>query len=260
MAAAYFPKTAIDDLKEGFSKVVPAHEGLRQKYISRTYISDRGKEYGTHGFGRRLGTLVRCIENIYTTLPPEQVSVPDRDVLLDVSVNIQAFVTNVVGCCDNLAWVWVFEKNVLKADGSELHQGMVGLDKKYREVWRSLPVVFREYLLTRLKWFAYVKDFRDSLSHRIPLYIPPYYIHPLMEDEHRRLEQRSLAALLARDLDLHESVEAELDKLRFFRPWMVHSVGEGSEMPIFHAQVLADFNTVVELGEKFLEHLPSSRT
>jgi hypothetical protein len=38
------------------------------------------------------------------------------------------------------------------------------------------PNEFRTFIDSRQKWFENLKDFRDSLAHRIPLYIPPFMI------------------------------------------------------------------------------------
>jgi hypothetical protein len=40
-----------------------------------------------------------------------------------------------------------------------------------------------------------------------------------------------------------------------FSPVMTHSFGENTNHIVFHAQILADFNTVEELGRIMLEEL-----
>jgi hypothetical protein len=42
-------------------------------------------------------------------------------------INIQAFVFNVFGSIDNLAWIWVQEKSLAKEDGSAIPSAWVGL-------------------------------------------------------------------------------------------------------------------------------------
>lgn len=212
------------------------------------------------GVARRIGTLSRCIETVFSILPPNQTTPPEKDILTDASINIQAFVTNVSGCCDNLAWLWVHECGVVQDDGSELANGMVGLSKKYKQVWRSFSLPFRDYLKSRDEWFEHTKGFRDSLSHRIPLYIPPYVVDPDNGERYGELESAAWNALLAGDLEKHDGLLAEQDKLKFFRPWMSHSFAEASPMAVFHAQLLADFYTVEELGLKFLEELSAAET
>lgn len=48
---------------------------------------------------------------------------------------------------------------------------------------------------------------------------------------------------------------AEQRKLCFFRPWMTHSFLEKLPQAVFHPQLLADFNTIIELGGKMADEL-----
>ncbi|MDW9463105.1 hypothetical protein GOA57_24915 [Sinorhizobium meliloti] len=251
----YFSEAAITDLKNGLGEIETKYLTLREEFVQYPFKTQRGREYGTQGFGRRIGTLARCIERVFSDLPPETKGVPCRETLMDVSINLQAMTTNVSGCLDNLTWTWVYEKAVVQPDGRELEQKMVGLGKTYKYVWRSFSVPFRDYLRSRADWFAHIKEFRDALAHRIPLYIPPYSVDPKNQDRYNELEQASWAALLAGKLDEHNFLVKEQAKLKFFRPIMAHSLVEGSALAVFHAQLLADFNTIEELGRRFLAEM-----
>lgn len=55
------------------------------------------------------------------------------------------------------------------------------------------------------------------------------------------------------DISLVESFE--LAALMRLSPFMVHSATEGSPTALFHAQMLADFHTIEELGERLLAEL-----
>src|SRR5262249_26596232 len=145
---------------------------LISRYQARKYLSDRGKEYAFHGFGRRLNLLRTAIDQVFTALPPERDGIPEEDEILGATIAIQAFVVNVVGCVDNLAWVWVYEKSVKASNGQELDRKSVGFWK--REVQASMSQKFRVYLDERKAWFDSINNFRDALAHRIPFYIPPY--------------------------------------------------------------------------------------
>jgi hypothetical protein len=112
--------------------------------------------------------------------------------VVDATIALQAFVLNIVGCIDNLAWVWVCEKPVSAKNGADLEPRAVGLWKKHTQVRDSLSSGFREFLETREPWFEHTRGFRDSLAHRIPLYIPPYGVRHSRLDEHARLDAGSL--------------------------------------------------------------------
>jgi hypothetical protein len=63
------------------------------------------------------------------------------------------------------------------------------------------------------------------------------------------------AAMQRYDFKEHEKLSAAQKKLIFFRPWMTHSFSEKAKHVVFHPQLLADFNTIDELGRKMLDEL-----
>jgi hypothetical protein len=162
-------------------------------------------------------------------------------------------VLNAIGCVDNLAWVWVYERNVRAKNGAVLDPKSIGLWKP--KVQASLSKGFCEYLRSRRSWFEGVNDFRDSLAHRIPLYIPPYVVAKSKFDELDRLEQEATAALARGDHVTCDHLRDEQAKLGEFRPWMTHSVYEQSPTIVFHYQLLTDFGTIDELSLKLLTEL-----
>jgi hypothetical protein len=154
-----------------------------------------------------------------------------------------------------LAWIWVYEKGITNNDGTELDLKRVGLGKSYKQVRRSFSKHFLNYLESRQAWFDHIKEFRDSLAHRIPLYIPPYVVFEDNHQEYNRLEQEMGKALKRADFVEYDRLESEQKKLGVFRPWMTHSQTEGAPSVVFHTQLLADYNTVDEFGNKMLEEL-----
>jgi len=190
---------------------------------------------------------------VYEILPPEREDIPERDEVVDATIAIQSFVLNTFGCLDNLAWILVYEKDIKGKDGNELDPKRVGLGSK--EVRISFTDEFRAYLDSRQKWFENLKNFRDSLAHRIPLYIPPYIVTPANVDEYNRLEQASGEALQRADFEEYDRLQSEQKKLGLFRPWMTHSQFEKAPSVVFHSQLVADYVTIDEFGRTMLEEL-----
>jgi hypothetical protein len=172
---------------------------------------------------------------------------------MKATIAIQAFVLNVVGCVDNLAWVWVYERSVTASNGAELDRKSVGLWK--REVQAAMSKEFRAYLDTRKLWFESINNFRDALAHRIPLYIPPYGVEKSKLEEHSRLEDEATAALARGDRVTYDRARDAQRKLGDFRPVITHSFHEQSGVVYFHFQLLSDWATIEELGLKVLEEL-----
>jgi len=169
--ANYFSAERIAELNAGHREVYRQFRELQERFFLRTYKSERGAEYAKHGFCRRLETLVRTIDQVYELLPPQQEKIPDRDNVVDGTIAIQAFTMNAFGCLENIAWVWLYEKNVKNDDGTDFDPMDVGLGKK--KLRKALTQQFRDYLDRKRDWRENLIEFRDSLAHRIPLFIPP---------------------------------------------------------------------------------------
>jgi hypothetical protein len=61
-----------------------------------------------------------------------------------------------------------------------------------------------------------------------------------------------------RDFDLWWELDAEQEKLGRFTPLMTHSFTERTAPVAFHFQVLADWNTVVEMADTFRSEIGAS--
>jgi hypothetical protein len=101
------------ELEEKLSTVERKYSRLLLTFTHKHHFKkENAWEYANHGFMRRFGTLRRCIENVFSLIPPEMEKIPDRQVLYDAQINVQAFFANVYGSIDNLAWVWVYERGL----------------------------------------------------------------------------------------------------------------------------------------------------
>ena len=249
----YFSEEDLQRLATGKVEMHRQFADLREKYVTRPYKQERAREYAQQGFSRRLAILVRSVDKVFELLPPENEVIPERDIVVDAAMAIQSFVVNAFGCLDNLAWIWVHERQVKDTDGKDLDPKKIGLGT--RVVRRSFTNEFRTFLDSRQEWFENLKAFRDTLAHRIPLYIPPYLVRDQDAEAYKQLEIASLRALSRGDVNEFERLQVEQKKLGFFRPWMTHSIFEGSPQIVFHPQLLADYVTIDEYARTMLEEL-----
>lgn len=253
----FYTPHQITDLRVGYHAVNPAYERLMFQYVSLHLTHEAAQEYARHGFVRRLGTLKRSIENVYSIYPPERFDKPDRDECLDLAINLQSFLFNVFGCIDNLARVWVNEKQVKDNQGRPLRDQHIGLRSRYTAVRVTFSAGFQKYLSNRDDWLCYLENYRHASAHRIPLYVAPYALHPAQLEEHRELEIRKSEAQTKGDYHLWTLLNTEQEDLGRFTPYMMHSFSEGATPVAFHFQVLADWNTVVEMADEFLREIRS---
>lgn len=255
----FFSQNDLQKLKEEYLKISGKHDRLLEAYLRRSYDDARAREYAHHGFSRRLKTLVRCIDNIFEILPPDRADLPTSEELSDVNINLQAFTFNIYGCVENLAWIWVCEKTLMKDDGSPIPNEWIGLRKKNTLVRKSFSPEFLEYLDGLENWFDHLENFRHAVAHRIPFYVPPYMITEDKIAAYRDLENRITDALNHGALEDYDHLSAEQDALGVFRPVMTHSFIEDARHVVFHPQLFADFNTIEEFGWKMLEELDRYR-
>jgi hypothetical protein len=249
----YFTRQQLAELADGYAAVDGKCRNLYERYLARTYATDRGKEFGQQGFVRRIQALQRCITNVFNLLPPEVDAAPDDNTRHDAELQIQAFVLHVFGAADNLAWIWVSEKGIAKEDGAPLADGSIGIRK--RQVLNSFTKEFRDHLKTLDAWFGCLEDFRHALAHRIPLYIPPYVVTRANEAAYRELEAKIAEAGRRMDFERRARHMTEQRLLTAFQPLMQHSYIEEARPLVFHPQMLADFNTIDELGRLMLAEL-----
>ncbi|MEJ0076839.1 MAG: hypothetical protein WDO17_15585 [Alphaproteobacteria bacterium] len=251
--ANYFTAERIAELNAGHAEVYRQFRDLQERFVLRTYKSERGAEHAKHGLCRRLDTLVRTIDQVYELLPLEQEEIPARDNVVDATIAIQAFTMNAFGCLENMAWIWVFEKNVRNSDGTELNPMEVGLGKK--KVRNALTQQFRDYLEKKKDWLENLIEFRDSLAHRIPLFIPPYVVPKPNEAKYQEFEKAKWEEPARSDPQEYERLKVEQLKLCQFLPGMTHSIFEEAPQVEFHSQLLNDYVTIDEYGRTLLEEL-----
>lgn len=244
----FFSKQQLSDIRAKFDTIERKADRLMVQYVSYPFNDSLAKEYAHQGFGRRLDILRRCIQNVFKLVPPHTARVPQRPKLYDAQINIQAFITNVYGGIDNLAWTWVHERGL----ADSIPRSQVGLRKRHGEVRSSLSVELQAHLATLDSWFEYVVEYRDALAHRIPLYIPPGGVRIKDADLYNALSLGMAEALNRQDGDEYWRLSDQQNGLLMFQPLITHSVNETTAHFAFHAQMIADLLTVEELGEKML--------
>lgn len=250
--ARYFSDQRIAELNVGCDEVRKQFAELRERLVLRVYKTEHGAEFAKHGLCRRLEILARTIDQVYDLLPPSQEEIPNREKVIDATIAIQGFIMNAFGCLDNIAWVLLHEKDIKFNDGTPLDQRDVGLGKK--PLRKKLSAQFRAYLDGKKDWLANLISFRDSLAHRIPLYIPPYAVLKPNQEKYQELEKSKWADPAKSDPKEYARLTAEQLKLCQFIPGMMHSIFDSPKVE-FHNQLLNDYVTIDEYVRTMLEEL-----
>lgn len=206
--------------------------------------SQRAREYLHNGVGRRLGLIQRCIERMFQIFPPDRESHFDREELADLNINLHAFLLNVYGILDDVAWAVVLEATQQEVKNRR------AVSLYGPEVQKQLAKETVAFLATMKPWHDnYLKNFRDSLAHRIPAYVPP---KQMAGDELARsseLEQQIFEAIKKHEFERVEALEEEERNLGSLMPVYTHSFGDPEPSPhvYLHNQVLVDLRTVVAI-------------
>lgn len=248
-----YPPEAIHEMSETLPKYIGNLVELQSRHVmlGATH-SGALAEHLTHGAGRRLSVLRRALTNIFRIFPPARPEKLNEEELSNVQINIHAYCINVAGIFDNWAWAFVLHHDLLEMVG-----GKHGVDLFKENLQKFLPPELARQAKSMREWHAhYLKGYRDSLAHRIPLYIPPFWLTPQETEQYLAIEKERHELLFSGELERYESATAELEKLGKSAPVFLHSFEFGDKYrPVsLHPQVLADCATVVECGNVFLQH------
>lgn len=250
-----YAKANIDAMAAEYRTVAGKYEALIVALQARTYRTPRVEEFAFHGFGRRIAVLKECIEIVFEAIPLDLDGIPTaRDRQL-ATIALQAFLINLFGCADNLAHIWVEERDVHLPNGKQLPDSRIGMGGHYNIVRESFSPGFRAYLDSRSDWISEMERFRHALAHRIPPYIPPYAVDPKNQRAYAALDSQITAAVKRQDFDGVKKLEDAQRALTFFRPWLTHSFEEDAPLLVIHPQMLADFNTIDEMARTMLADL-----
>lgn len=220
----------------------------------QTLKCERAKEFMTHGVGRRLWIIHRCVINIFRLFPPEQEKPLSDNDRVDVEINHHAFLINVYGILENLALSVAYElKLVGKRKDGKIPRNQINL---FNEDFRLLlPITLKAYLMRAQigQWYReYAKNYRDALAHRIPPYVPPSTLDDEEQKVYSVLEQKIVDANGAGDFTEANKLQEQQAQVGKANPLFVHSFSENAKPMYLHAQVLADFATIEQLIEVYI--------
>lgn len=248
---SFLKQVDVDKIKSEFALINSRYSDLTIKLwkLHNSLKTDKAKEYLSHGVMRRMGIMMRSIENVFTIFPIERIKLLSMYELRDVDINLHAFCINIFGLLDNLAWVFIHEKQ----PAAKIDKMSVGLYKEKTQEY--LTEEFRRYLNSELmkKWYAeYLTNYRDALSHRIPLYVPPKTLTPEQASQVKQIEDKIADCYKSCDLDMIEKLRKEQDSIGDVCFLVSHAFSESKSI-VLHAQLIADFNTIEEIVEKYCE-------
>lgn len=208
----------------------------------------RAQEYVLHGICRRLKIIRRCIDNIFSIFPVERKEFLREEERSDLEINLHAFIINIDGLQDNIAWVYVMEKSLEKV----VKRGRLGVGLFNKNTQDHLPAELRAYLESdrMVSWHKrYAQNYRDALAHRIPLYVPPSIMTPADVQKYQALDTQILDAMNTPDFERTETLMEEQKTVGSICAAFLHSYSDMDASPpvYFHPQVIIDAKTAMEI-------------
>ena len=249
-----YSKENLDQLRNDYDRIYERYIDLSLAYLKKDFKAPKAREFAEHGFCRRVNLMAHCIRVVFEKIPPDTTHPLNLEEVLDATVYFQVFRFNVFGCLDNLAHIWVEEMNIKQDNEKKIPDPSVSFFARHKHnqnINKRLSEEFCLYLNSLNPWFQNLKNFRDAIAHRIPVYIPPYCTSDEETEEYLDI------GLSANKEDFHKHGEpkSNLESASYFLPIATHSFMENSEQILFHPQMLSDYNIIDKIGRKLLREL-----
>jgi len=244
-----YTEQQIQNLMSDFMQIKEACQNRCYKLSAIEFTDERANEFLKHGFLRRLSMIFHCITRVFQIYPPKRTKILDRYERLDIEAFIQTFMINLYGAIDNLAWIVNAEKQL------NLSKNKISLYNK--QIQQYFTQEFKTYLNDTQngyfkKWYEeYFKNFRHSLGHRIPLYVPPFGVEEV--EKYNEINIEKSKALSTLNLNKYDKLEETEEGLKHILPFYMHSFEEQSKTIILHPQLIVDFKTLMELTDNFFK-------
>jgi hypothetical protein len=256
LASGQYTAEQIEEYERNKHEWLDRAGGLLTTALTYGFKVERAGEFARTGFCRRLGYLEHAIRRMDEVYPPNCTRA-SREQVKDAELILQAFVMNVFGAIDNLAWVWALERDLTGPKGQPLWPAEICFTGP-RSRW--MVATLTPPILTALdnakEWFDQIGAYRHGVAHQVPIYIPRLY------------SAADIASSEEIDVAINEAIAAGqkkelgplLDKRHRLGDYGAYMALNGEHRAmLLHPQMVCDLATVVELGELIMSELPNIR-
>jgi hypothetical protein len=200
---------------------------LKAITLSEKLTNENAKTYMKHGAGRRLSMTFHAYRHISMITDPTRTQPLTHDEQQDLSRDLNVLYMHTRGVLDNFAWSLLHERHPDIASGMNPYD--VGLfSPKYRAKCSCFSEIDKD-IDAHKDWNKDVKDRRDPVAHRIPLYIPPSLLNEQEGEAYKRLWERYGQEIAELKLDDAGNTMEQMDRIGRFVPHFLH---DPSKAPI----------------------------
>lgn len=260
-------KSIYGDNDSAFNEAVETHslvviDKLRDQLVSlhQLLVSLKNeKSQKNLGFGamRRILTIVSSYNSIRTICHPKRKKPLTSEEQGELDRDINMIYINIRGVMDNLAWSFLFEKDLKLVSDLDLekYKARVGLFSK--DIRKASTLVFWKTINERFG--AWAKEFstkRDPVAHGLPMYvIPKFFESEGQQMDSLKLDEEAMTSLLNNEFDLSDTLKQRSQQLGIFAPYFAYDPTE-KFMPIF-PNVAIDISFLIRIVDHFKREVKS---
>lgn len=209
-------------------EALSSHANVIQIALTKMAISSQSillknnhaRNYYMYGFCRRVLMLSRSFNNIWLMIPVDRIEPLINDDANIVNGDLNLVYLNIRGCLDNLLRSYLHERegnltDKLKDRDIYLFNSELIKKTQNEQFWKSLS--------TYEKWYRELKEKRDPVAHKMPLYVIPS-IYGNGDIEHcNNFYEKYQKAISTMKLDEAKKEFDKIEKLGKFVPLFAHA-------------------------------------
>ncbi len=190
--------------------------------VNSVQLSERLKNkesayYMKYGAGRRFNMLFYAYRSITNIAHAERKNPLSQEECVVISQDINTIYTNLIGVLDNLAWCLLLENNLTEENLDKTNIGLFSKEFRILPLFKSVEAV-KEYD----DWYKEIRNRRDPVAHRIPLYVIPTVTRPDELDRYNRLYTEHLDLLAKSEVEAGENILNQMEKIGEFHAIFTH--------------------------------------
>lgn len=198
--------------------------------VAQRLTNEQARYYLLHGASRRLGMMFYAYRDITLTAHPTRSEPLPHEDQQRLTLDLNVLYMHTRGVLDNFAWSLIYEKHPDKTAKIDRRQ----VDLFHRDFRKACPSIasIAEDLDRHADWNRDVKERRDPVAHRIPLYVPSAEVTEAEGERYHELHQRFINRATEHDFAGSDEAFNAMDTIGRFVPYFVHHPREG-RIPIY---------------------------
>jgi hypothetical protein len=226
--------------------------------VSTNPLLENNPHFSRHlrrGLGRRLGLIGRNYQFLIDRLRENGKKPLVGTFSSDVQIHLNSFYIHLRGALDNLAWLYIFRHFAEASEDQKKFQNMAHLfSKDFLGLAREKDFEIYRILSDRVEWNAKIKNYRDPIVHRIPMYSSPAFWTNEEAERYEELQKITYDAISASDFDFAEKLREERQCIGTYHPNIANETGGGFGCQDLFSAIHEDLAQLLGIVETFIPY------